>query len=69
MQTSIEWLVDNINRINARGYSGYIEVLASEAKIMHKIELENAYKAGSLSLVDDDSFEQYYQEKFKKDYL
>jgi hypothetical protein len=67
MQTSIEWLVDNINRINARGYSGYIEVLSSEAKRMHKIELEDAYKAGSLSLVDDDSFEQYYQETFKKD--
>jgi hypothetical protein len=65
MQTSIEWLVDNINRINAHGYSGYIELLASEAKRMHKQEIIDAHEDGYQSISGES--EQYYQKTFKKD--
>jgi hypothetical protein len=62
--TSIEWIWEQIPFEFTSKRSAF--EIFEQAKEMHKIELEDAYKAGSLSLVDDDSFEQYYRKQLKR---
>ena len=70
MQTSIEWLVEQLKE---RGYAGEFppHLLFEQAKEMHKQEIIEAYDAGlfdgSMDDVNDRMHKQYYQETFKKD--
>ena len=72
--TSIEWLIDKLKSIplakdKDEFTNGDIMDIVKQAKEMHKQEMEKCYEHGSFALLDTghgDTFEQYYEETFKK---
>jgi hypothetical protein len=77
MQTSIEWLVEKLGIKEMYEDSDIpLDSILEQAKEMHKREIGNAFFEGKsngmdishpLSLTKEISFEEYYQETFKKD--
>jgi len=73
MQTSIEWLYQEIIKKSVNDPSHNILSILEQAKEMHKQEINNAFESGEDNIDNDgcainkNGAESYYNETFKKD--
>jgi hypothetical protein len=64
--TSIEWLIDQINK-HWDNKNVNSDELINQAKLLHKQEIADAWEMGRFNIDDFGLGEEYYQETFKKD--
>jgi hypothetical protein len=70
MQTSIEWLYQEIIKKSVNDPSHNVLSILEQAKEMHKQEIIDAHLLGLIRSLDMEATKQaneYYQETFKKD--
>lgn len=69
-QTAVEWLVQEINKINVSTEARiFINKLEEKAKEMEKQQIKSAFRRGDINEmngIENISSEQYYNETFNK---
>ena len=73
-QTAVEWLIQEINKINVSTEARiFINKLKEQAKAMEKEQIKNSYHSGAIdgfnsrTVPTNPNPEQYYNETFKSE--